>query len=155
MFFGNQLTRNTAAAMTAGLAAYFLKLSRLNLLKNSDGTSVNPSPLGIKSFILNQAFSRQGTEFPGIFNAVHPGWEFCPWDPNRATRHLRRQENAQCVVPVAKPSTTFAPLDVQKSVCHKKASFPGHADIYGDVVKNYAGSACTKFGKCLKDGSQC
>ncbi|KAK8010064.1 glucan -beta-glucosidase protein [Apiospora arundinis] len=93
-----------AAAYTAGLAAYFLKLHQLGRLPNdATGQAPDPdmSPRGLKQYIMNMAWARNpGTgrvEGPvrGIWNGatrerilVEGG--ACPWNP-RAPEKLRRR----------------------------------------------------------------
>jgi hypothetical protein len=123
--------------MTAGLAAYFLKMAQLGRLNIPDR-----SPKGIKDFIIDNSFSRFGTGRNVIFNAIDPTQTTCQWNPNQATqRLLRRDENAQC----SAPSVPFVPLQKEPPVCHNEANFPGHADIHEAAVIGNADNACSRW----------
>lgn len=103
-----------AAALTAGLAAYFLGLARLDRLHNDDGTRVDGTPLGIKNFMMAQTHSRFGRNYKGIFNAIDPGHEFCYWNEGQVSPLSRRQdEGPQCVVP--SPSTSVSSSSPESS----------------------------------------
>ena len=148
--FGLNANRSDAlaAAMTAGLAAYFLKLAQLGKLHHDDGTAVDVTPQAIKDFIVSKAWSRYGTPRPGIFNAIDPGQDYCPWNPS-STQPLRRQDDdAQCLVPTSQtPSSTptpgLKPMVKQGPFCHKEGDYPDHGNVEKSAAVLNAGAACS------------
>lgn len=88
-----------AAALTAGLAAYLIKLNQLGKLKEHDGSSVTGTPGSIKNWIVNNACSRQDfKENPrnSIFNGADLSENICKWDPSK--NPVRRSDNSgQCI----------------------------------------------------------
>ena len=123
--------------MTAGLAAFFMELGRLGRL-----TIPDRSPLGIKRFIAENAWSRFDTGRKGIYNLAHPENDFCPWPPANAARSLRRDDTTSTC---SAPTVPFTPLQKQPPVCHDEANFPGHADIHQSAVIGNADSACSRW----------
>lgn len=53
-----RLLTSLAAAMTAGLAAYLLKLAQLRQLKNKDGTTVAAAAATMRTYIIDKGWSR-------------------------------------------------------------------------------------------------
>ena len=109
--------------MTAGLAAYFIRMAQLGQLNDDDGSPVDRSPLGIKQFIVKKAWSRYGKPRHGIFNAIDPEQQFCLWNPDSVTRRLRRaDDNPQCLIPAStsgpNPTTIPVPVQTQSLSCH-------------------------------------
>jgi hypothetical protein len=79
-----------SAALTAGLAAYYLRLAQLNRI-NSD-----TSPQAIKDFIVGTSWSRKDFDNlprPGIWNSVDVNAPASEWTPNtkRAAVLFRRE----------------------------------------------------------------
>lgn len=103
----------TAAALTAGVAAYLVKLARLGNLKNTDGSPVTNTPQGIKDFMIAKSWSRGKFIGPlpgyvadrnGISNAADLSKPACKYNPSSSQE--RRQEGAVCELPLSPTSTT-------------------------------------------------
>lgn len=103
----------TAAALTAGVAAYLVKLARLGNLKNTDGSPVTNTPQGIKDFMVAKSWSRgkfigplpsDVLERNGISNAADLSKPACKYNPPSSQE--RRQEGAVCELPLSPTSTT-------------------------------------------------
>ena len=81
-YVGNTQGTSCSAAITAGLAAYYILLAQLNLI------DVETSPQAIKDFIIKTSWSRgdfEGRPRPGIWNSanvVSPVKEWTPRTPN-------------------------------------------------------------------------
>lgn len=162
-----------AAAYTAGLAAYFIRLVQTGQLNHPNGGPVQNSPQGIKDFIVNQAngdpagsaWSRMQVENqdqPGIFNAIDINQRQCPYNPNEDKLPARADSTASCitgpgstllVLPTsAKPAPPHAPtqtLQIKPVVCHDASNFKGHGDIAGSAVSYDGGYTCENW--FLKD----
>lgn len=129
-------TRFPAAAYTAGLAAYYLRLAQLRMLNHRSGVRVPNTPQGIKDFIVNQAsddpagtaWSRQPVEDeerPGIFNNVDLNMARCAWNPdenNQPLERLRRSSTNACCTG-NEPASEVLPLPIDATVCHDEGSF--------------------------------
>jgi hypothetical protein len=79
-----------SAAITAGLAAYYIRLAQLNLI------SVETSPQAIKDYIIKTSWSRadfEGIPRPGVWNSVDASVPAKEWTPNtkRAAALFRRE----------------------------------------------------------------
>ncbi|KAK8129015.1 glucan 1-3-beta-glucosidase [Apiospora sp. TS-2023a] len=99
-YYKDSVGTSDAAAYTAGLAAYFLKLHQLGRLpKDAAGQDPDMSPAGLKKYIINNAWKRNNDIYPG---AGTPGiWNgapiervkadgYCAWERGLPTK-LRRQ----------------------------------------------------------------
>lgn len=79
----------SAAAITAGLAAYFLKLEQAGKL------SIDRSPLGLKAYITSNdlAWARTGQDgdLLSIWNGATPAPQSCPWSDGK--RDVARGES--------------------------------------------------------------
>ena len=93
-----------AAAVTAGLAAYFIRLSQLGELRTEDGTAVDGTPLGIKRHIVSTAWARHSSDRApdkirrGIFNGVNAEQQSCTWSAENQALQARRLDGPQCGV---------------------------------------------------------
>lgn len=150
-----------AAAMTAGLAAYLIRLGQLGQLTDDQVNPRDRSPQGIKDFILEKAFSRYDTGRAGIYSNIDLGQPFCRWTDGDSFQQLlrRHDDDAKCEAPStptagssstassssSQPTDTqtisFPPSLGQDLECHDEADFPGHADIKKSLVTYYAASA--------------
>lgn len=121
--------------MTAGLAAYFIRLAQLGKLVGTAGTPVDRSVQGIKAFIISKAYSRFGTDRKGIYNnAYNEQWQWsCQWNPDNAPQRLFRRDSApKCVLPASAlltpsgvtPAPTSVPLEKQGPNCHNADDYP-------------------------------
>ncbi|KAK5173746.1 uncharacterized protein LTR77_002427 [Saxophila tyrrhenica] len=155
-----------AAAYTAGLAAYFIRLAQKGQLKKADGSPVPNTPLDIKNFVVNSAWSRRiaGDDTrPGIFNGIDIDAPRCPWVPSDSLLKPRAAGTCTSGSPVPSPTQTttaksstathqpapsassivpLVPLPVQ---CHKASNFPGHGDISGSAVSFDAEVTCESW----------
>ncbi|KAK7957732.1 glucan 1-3-beta-glucosidase [Apiospora saccharicola] len=106
-YYKDSAGTSDAAAYTAGLAAYLLKLHQLGRLpKDASGRDPDMSPAGLKRYIINNAWSRFPVDVAGerpkrtlgIWNgSPHERVRtdgFCPWNP-KAPAKLRRQDQDQ------------------------------------------------------------
>ncbi|KAK3720790.1 hypothetical protein LTR37_003453 [Vermiconidia calcicola] len=165
----NDYRSTQAAAYTAGLAAYFIRLAKEGNLKHPDGSPVENSPQGIKDFIVNgrngnpagSAWSRmiaQGQERPGIFNAVDVSEPQCRYRPSGSDVQRRQDSAASCISGQGSPTsvqstsirsttepTPTQPLEIQPVVCHDESDFPGHWDIAESAVSLNAFITCGKW----------
>lgn len=163
----------TAAALTAGLAAYFIRLGQLGLLNDEQGNPVDRTPLGIKNHIINSARTRFSTPRKGIYNGIDTSQSFCRWRGADLQQRLRRQQDSeQCAVPSSvtsppKTSTTATSTSISTSSsaststsassisfpsdaalernCHNETDFEGHANIKKSLVVDYAAHACRRW----------
>ncbi|KAK8033865.1 Pectin lyase fold/virulence factor [Apiospora marii] len=116
-YYKDSAGTSDAAAYTAGLAAYFLRLHQLGRLpKDATGEDPDMSPAGLKRYIINNAWHRGGPDADekyrprrtlGIWNGSPPervvADGFCPWE-QKAPAKLRRsgeqeQLTGQCMPP--------------------------------------------------------
>ncbi|KAK3716671.1 hypothetical protein LTR37_006301 [Vermiconidia calcicola] len=165
----NDYRSSRAAAYTAGLAAYFIRLAKEGKLKHPDGSPVENSPQGIKDFIVNgrngnpagSAWSRwaaQGQERPGTFNAIDVSEPQCPYRPGGSALLRRQDSAASCIAGSGSPtsvqstsirSTTEATptqsLEIQPVVCHDESDFTGHGDIAESAVSLNALLTCGEW----------
>jgi len=92
-YVGGAQGTSCSAAITAGLAAYYIRLAQLNLI------DVETSPQAIKDFIVKTSWSRQDVDNrprPGIWNSADvtlPAKEWTPRTPDtkRAAAVFRRE----------------------------------------------------------------
>jgi hypothetical protein len=90
---GRSSGTSCSTAITAGLAAYYIRLAQLNLI------SVETSPQAIKDYIIKTSWSRadfEGIPRPGVWNSVDINAPAIEWTPNtkRAAVLFRREFNA-------------------------------------------------------------
>ena len=165
--------------MTAGLAAYFLRLAQLGRLRYDGIIPVINSPQLIKDYMLAKSWSRQqveGADRDGIWNVVDLSGEACLWNPDGPARVRRGEDGPACLVPLSNltssssatspsvtassssssssssktPSETLAtPLEVRPMVCNNETDYPGHANIHGSSVMTLANEACSDWRDSL------
>lgn len=112
-----------AAALTAGLAAYFVGLLRLGVLDDNRGIAVVNSPQTLKDFMSTDAtWSRAdlSNEYtgspelaprPGIWNRADLEQDTCVWNPNQAANRFKRQQQSvtgSCFIPEPTSSSPIA-----------------------------------------------
>lgn len=108
----------TAAALTAGLAAYFLRLRELNLLTHDDGTPVPHTPQGIKDYLLAKSWSRtqdDGIERKAIYNGYEYSERACQWNPLPPALVRRNETGPMCRVPKPETATIKTTLTTSPS----------------------------------------
>ncbi|KAF7557904.1 hypothetical protein G7Z17_g214 [Cylindrodendrum hubeiense] len=104
-----------SAAMTAGLAAYFLRLAKLEKLKDKDGKTVPATASAIRAYIIDKTWSRGKVNIAGqiidrdaIWNGADLAQPACQWDPNPLSNQRREEDStsgAVCELPLASSST--------------------------------------------------
>lgn len=107
------LTHFLAAALTAGMAAYLLKLAQLGQLKNDDGSLVPASSSGIRNYIIEKSWSRGKIQMydgngdrNGIWNGVDLTMRACKWNPNNELNERQEATGAACELPLQSTLTT-------------------------------------------------
>ncbi|KAF2159857.1 hypothetical protein M409DRAFT_60451 [Zasmidium cellare ATCC 36951] len=156
-----------AAAMTAGLGAYFLQLAELGQLFNDDLTPVDTSPDGLKTFMINSAWSRiarysrgtgddTGIVCPGIWNTANLAQNICPWNPNPPAALLARQEGDTCEIPL--PSSSSSSSSTASSTTEPPSTTPPLPTLTGTTgISTPSGSSCsvtTTSEQCNGSGGQ-
>lgn len=109
-----------AAAVTAGLSAYFLKLIELGRLKDRHNNPVGNTPQAIKDFMSDPRealWSRSivgGVDRPSVWNKADLDTaNVCPWNPDRAAARLFRRKQSpdadSCYNPGSSTKTKMHP----------------------------------------------
>jgi hypothetical protein len=143
------LSAALAAAYTAGLAAYFLRLALDQKLRYSDGRLVGTSPQAIKNFIVDTSWPRSneaGRSCPAIFNGASIPDEQAPAQSTPGASSTG-QGSSTTIGTTTKTTTSSTPTETSDPFgpappeCHDESNFPGHADIHEDAVTTFAESA--------------